>query len=90
VALFGWLVEPPPSLPLEVARLRWRQPGVEHVAAAAFGERAAALEQQLPNIGAAEALHHRQPLGHGERLEPAHAHGADRLVADIGDDVRAP
>ena len=42
----------------------------------------------LADAVAAEALDHRQPLGHGERLEPAHADRAHRLVADIGDDVR--
>ena len=36
---------------------------------------------------AAKALHHRQPFGHGERLDPAHAHRTDRLVAKIGDDM---
>ena len=48
---------------------------------------AAALEQELADIVPAEALDDRQPLGHGEGLEPAHAHRAHRLVADIGDDV---
>ncbi len=48
---------------------------------------AAALDEELADIVAAEALDHRQPLRHGEGLEPAQAHGADRLVAEIGDDV---
>src|SRR5262249_3455686 len=61
--------------------------GVERVAAAAFGQRAAALEQELTDIVPAEALDDRQPLGHGEGLEPAYAHGPGRFIADIGHDM---
>ena len=79
--------QPAPALLLPVLDVGRQGLNVEHVAAPALGQLAGALEQELPDVVAAEALHDRQPLRHGERLEPAHPERARRLVADIGHDM---
>src|SRR5882762_4839392 len=76
-----------PAMLFPVLHVGRQDLGVEHVAAATVGQRAAAFDQELADAMSAEALDDGQPLGHGKGLEPAHAQRAHRLVADTGDDV---